>query len=441
MSIKKSGTIRPLPASKNILLAEPEFPIPTKSRNHHSFLPVGLLKIASWLEDEGYNVDIVRGNKTVHELDSVPDEVWITSLFTYWSQHVVKSSKHYKSFPNEPRIVVGGIYASLMPDHCADETECHVVFTGIHKEAERYHPAYHKLTVNPHPIDYQVIHASRGCNRSCTFCGVHVIEGEGLRSVKSILPLVSNPIQRGLKPTKEELTAEGCNVTRKNLVFYDNNLLANENIEQILDELSALKKERKIGWCESQSGFDGRILLRKPFLVKKLKAAGFRYPKVAWDWGLNQGKSVKKQIGLLVGAGFTNKDISVFMIYNWGIPYSDMEKKRVKCFDWQVQVTDCRYRPLTQTEDIYLSKKNADYYIHEKKGWTDDLVRLFRKNVRRHNICIRHNFRFYIHKFERMMVSKEENRRVVHASSFEEARRIMDELDYEYWDPKIEHKI
>ena len=51
---------------------------------------------------------------------------------------------------------------------------------------------------------------------------------------------------------------------KKKVIFYDNNLLANEYIENILEELIELKKEKKITYVESQSGFDGRILRKKP---------------------------------------------------------------------------------------------------------------------------------------------------------------------------------
>jgi len=49
-------------------------------------------------------------------------------------------------------------------------------------------------------------------------------------------------------------------------------------------KLIQLKDQKKIKWCESQSGFDGRILLNKPYLEKLLKNTGFRYPRIAWDW-------------------------------------------------------------------------------------------------------------------------------------------------------------
>lgn len=45
---------------KNVLLVEPNFPIPKKSRNHSNFLPIGLLKIASYLRYKNINVELIR---------------------------------------------------------------------------------------------------------------------------------------------------------------------------------------------------------------------------------------------------------------------------------------------------------------------------------------------------------------------------------------------
>ena len=41
---------------KKVLLVEPNFPIPAKSRNHSNFLPIGLLKIASYLRSKSIEV-------------------------------------------------------------------------------------------------------------------------------------------------------------------------------------------------------------------------------------------------------------------------------------------------------------------------------------------------------------------------------------------------
>ena len=45
---------------EKVLLIEPDFPIPNKSRNHSNFLPIGLLKIASYFIEKGIDVELIR---------------------------------------------------------------------------------------------------------------------------------------------------------------------------------------------------------------------------------------------------------------------------------------------------------------------------------------------------------------------------------------------
>ncbi|WP_406534214.1 cobalamin-dependent protein [Methanobrevibacter sp.] len=384
---------------KNVLLVEPNFPIPNKSRNHSNFLPIGLLKIAAYLKTRNINVELIRfeenkdedyGQTTLipTEKDEFkPDLICVTSIFTYWSKYVKNAVFYYKNKFKDIPILVGGVYASLMPDHCKKYTKCDDVIQGPIPEAENLIPDYSLVDV-----DYQIIHTSRGCIRKCGFCGTYIIEPEWACK----------------KSIKDE-------IIKKKLIFYDNNLLANQYIEDILNELIELKKEKKISYLESQSGFDGRILRKKPYLAKMLKDAGFKNPKIAWDYGIKQAPKIKEQIDLLIDVGFTAKEISVFMIYNYEPNYEEMEEKRVKCAEWGVQITDCRYRPLDAEDDNYSSyKKNQtseDYYIHEECGWTDAKVRKFRRNIRRHNICMRHGVDYHSTILERKQIPQEAAKR------------------------------
>ncbi len=260
------------------------------------------------------------------------------------------------------------------------------------------------------------IHASRGCKRGCPFCGVWKIEPKFIpeKSVKH-------------------------KIKYKKIVFYDNNLLMNPYIEDILQELIELKKEKKITWCESQSGFDGRVLLEKPHLAKMIKEAGFRYPRIAWDWEYKQHPIIKKQIDLLKAAGYSSKEIFVFMLYNWEIPFEEMEKKRIKCWEWKVQIADCRYRPLDQLFDNYnpriIGQTKEEYYIHEKAGWTDALVKQFRKNVREQNICVRHGFPFYSRSFEHKKFGKEIRKKVKELKNIKDKIKFLESIGAEYWIP------
>ena len=378
-----------------ILLVEPNFPIPTKSKNHKNFLPIGLLKIASYLKSRKINVKLVRGiPNTLLELKDVndfyPEEIWVTSLFTYWAKYVKEAVQYYKKLFPQARVIIGGIYASLIPeDEVIKYTGCDEVYQGVLPKAEEYFPAYDLIkNANPHPIDYQIIHSSRGCKRKCSFCGTWKIEPEFIPK----------------KSIKDEIKF-------RKIIFYDNNFLMNPYIEEMLNELIELRKKHKILWCESQSGFDGRILLEKRDLAKKIKEAGFRYPRIAWDWEYQEYLKVEKQINILKEAGYHSKEIYIFMIYNWNISFKEMEIKRTKCWKWKVQIADCRYRPLEQLYDNYDGRKigqtSRDYYIHEQAGWSDTLIKQFRKNVRRQNICVRHGFPFYSKNFEQKRIKKE----------------------------------
>jgi len=406
-----------------ILLIEPNFPIPPKSKNHKNFLPIGLLKIASYLRSKNIKVKLIRGiPKNLLEFSEIqrftPSEIWVTSLFTYWAKYVKDTVEYYKKIFPQSKIVVGGIYASLFSKKQVKQyTGCDEVHQGIIPEAEKYFPAYDLLkNANPHPIDYQIVHSSRGCKRHCDFCGTWKIEPEFIPK----------------KSIKEEIRYE-------KIVFYDNNLFMNPHIEEILQELIDLKKEGKIKWCESQSGFDGRILLNKPYLAIKIKKAGFRYPRIAWDWEYKEYSNIEKQVNILKKAGYSSKEINIFMLYNWDIPFEEMEMKRIKCWEWGIQIADCRYRPLNQLFDNYNGRKIGqtleEYYIHEKAGWTDTFVKQFRKNIRRQNICIRHGFPFYSKSFEHKSFGKETTKKVKDLKNINDKIKFIENIGADYWFP------
>ena len=381
-----------------ILLVQPDFPIPAKSKYFRLFLPIGLLKLASYYRKKGHKVKLVKGKTDLNEFK--PDRIMITSLFTYWAKYVKDCVHFYKKQFPAAKIIVGGIYASLMPEHCKKYTGCDEVFVGIHKGAEGCKPAY-DLLFNPHP-PYQIIHASRGCFRKCPFCGVWKIE-EQITFKKSI---------------KKEICSN-------KLIFFDNNLLANPYIEHILNEIANTKWNGKPIKCEAVCGIDFRILLQNPKLARLLKKARFENLRIAWDWHYDQWKEVKKALDLLTRVGYKSKDVFIFMLYNWEIPFEEMEKKRIKCWEWKVQIADCRYRPLNQIYDNYNSAKiqtHEDYYIHPK--WTDAEVKQFRKNVRRQNICVRFGLNYYSKVLEKRKMPPEETLKLKKLP-YNEAKKIL----------------
>jgi hypothetical protein len=350
---------------ENILLVQPAFPIPCKSRNHRSYFPVGLLKLATYYRHNGCKVELALGNRSLRRR---PDQILITSLFTYWSSYVHDAVRFYKTQFSKAKVTVGGIYATLMPDHCAT-SGCDEVFVGLHEEAEKCLPDLRLIRT-----DYQVLHASRGCPRKCRFCGVRLLE-------KDFVP-------------KRSVLSE---VKRRRLVFYDNNFLANPYAENILLELATIRLGGKPVVCESQSGFDARLLT--PDVARMLKQAHFIYPRVAWDGGMAEEETTDRAIRSLVNVGYRARDISVYMLYNHHHPLKVLSEKLRCCGRWGVQISDCRYRPLNAVYDGYQpsagknGQSGEEYYIHP--NWTDGEIREFRRLVRRQNICVRYGFGRY----------------------------------------------
>ena len=96
--------------NQNILLVQPKFPTPSKSLNHKDFLPIPLLKIASYHKTLNDVSHLIHGKVNT---DFEPDLIYITSLFTYWQQEFWETVEYYRTlFPNTT-INVGGIYVSL----------------------------------------------------------------------------------------------------------------------------------------------------------------------------------------------------------------------------------------------------------------------------------------------------------------------------------------
>jgi hypothetical protein len=260
------------------------------------------------------------------------------------------------------RIEVGGIYASLMPEHCA-MSGCDHVEQGLYRGgvAEDVQPAYDLADA-----DFQAVHASRGCERHCSFCGVWRIEPK-TQYRKSVVDLI----------------------VKRRVLFYDNNLLANPHIKRILEELAAFRlPDGSRVVCESQCGLDRRLLTVE--LAGALRRARFRTPRISWDGHYSGREHVREAVEMLEAAGYKRRGIYVFMLYNHHIAYPEMKAKLEACRRWGIRVADCRYRPLDATHDGYRpgSKPQppGEYYIHP--DWTDSQVRRFRRAVRRQNIAI-----------------------------------------------------
>src|SRR6266404_8375573 len=108
-----------------ILLVEPAY--------YSQYPPLGLLKLSTLYKQQGHEVRFQRGLTLVTRF--VPDEIKVTSLFTWSWRPVWEAVAFYRALFPKAKISLGGVYASLTPDH-ARQSGADEVFTGLLSEAE-----------------------------------------------------------------------------------------------------------------------------------------------------------------------------------------------------------------------------------------------------------------------------------------------------------------
>ena len=93
---------------------------------------------------------------------------------------------------------------------------------------------------------------------------------------------------------------------------------------------------------------------------------------MAWDWFYKDQFKIKKAYDMLLKAGYKPRDIMIFMICNWKIPFKENCQKLDLCKVWNVQVSDCYFDNQVFPNVIP---------IH----WKTEELKEFRKKCRKHN--------------------------------------------------------
>jgi len=194
--------------------------------------------------------------KKVLKKEKSPQEIFITSSFTYQYEpihDIIKICKHV--FP-QSKITLGGTYATLCPEH-AKNSQADKIFEGEFKETNDLPADFEILKQKPH---YSVIKFSRGCNQACSYCAVPLLEGRRIsyRDFPNVL-----------KEIKEKKKKYGIN----KIVFWESNPChdAENNIEVLLDLLIQSKLNLEIFLPEGLS--PAQLSLS---LLYKMRKAGLK---------------------------------------------------------------------------------------------------------------------------------------------------------------------
>ncbi len=193
------------------------------------------------------------------------DYILLTTTMTYWYPGAVEVLNIVKKNRKSTRVIIGGIYASLLPEHAKtlgfDEV---ITYKNLDRLSEIFGisiPASFQDFPLPdygpyrdHP--YAPILTGLGCPFRCTYCATHYLHPEiQQKSVETVISEILDVVKMGFK----------------NLVFYDDALLFPQNrAKQIFEGI--IKNRLSVNF-HTPNGLGVRFIDLE--MAKLLKRAGF----------------------------------------------------------------------------------------------------------------------------------------------------------------------
>lgn len=270
-----------------------------------------------------------------------PDAVLVTSMMTYWYPGVRRTIRLVRELfgPGIP-VILGGVYARLLPDHARAASGADEVYTGANPD--NLIPLVERLTGKlfpdsifgrarasggpeplktdrfPHPLHglrrghrFFTVISSFGCPFRCTYCASSVLGGPyRARSPESVC---------------EEVETAMRELNTSNLAFYDDALLYRAR-EHFLPLLSALQERGLRSAIHLPNGVHARFINGR--VAAALKQAGVETIRLGLEFAdasLQNGTGSKttsseyrSAVSTLREAGFTRKQIGTYVLA--GIP-------------------------------------------------------------------------------------------------------------------------
>lgn len=285
----------------HILLVEPNY--------YTRYPPLGLLKLATYHKSKGDSVELVRGEVTP---SAEPNRIYVTSLFSYAWKPVHKTVHFYKNKYPDVEVWLGGIYASLLPDH-AIMSGADYIHEGLFYEAEDLMPDYSLIP----QWKSSIVFASRGCIRSCGFCTVPKLEGK----------------PSALKHSIKHLIYPG----HKRIILWDNNILGNQNWSSIFDELF----EIGLG-VDFNQGLDARLITNK--VAQKIARLKTETIRLAYDCRTMRSQ-LERAISRLNDEGVRKRKIIVYTLYNYTDDPEDFFQRVKEILEWEAVSYPMRFEP------------------------------------------------------------------------------------------------
>jgi len=323
----------------------------------------------------------------LHELSQVPspDLILVTCTMTYWYPGVQLAIDLIRRKFGQVPVILGGIYATLMPGHAKKATGADIVFEGpgegkilsLIREVlgDKSCPDFQFQTLEEMPWpafdllrsrDFLPLMTSRGCPFKCTFCVTpNLYKNFEQRNPSSVVSEVENHYHR-YKTT--------------HFAFYDDALLLNKNrhikpilkgiikknipltfhtpnglhVREIDSELALFfKKANFQSLFLSQESFDKDVLIKACLKVSEY--------------------DLEKALANLERAGYKRQQVNVYLLV--GLPRQDISSVRESIFhvlNLGAKPKLAYFSPIPGTEEWrYLREKryltdNVDPLLHNK---------------------------------------------------------------------------
>ncbi len=246
------------------------------------------------------------------------DAVFTTSVMTYWYPGVAKAVEIIREIAQGSVIILGGIYASLFPEHAkrvikpdgfhqgvvTDECMKFGNLDALQKVRQR--KPFYRLGLYDSYLFAPLI-TSSGCPFTCSYCASPFLNGNFLQ----------RPHDEMLKEIKE-LRCMGV----KDFAFYDDALLLNSGryIKPLLNEV--IKSGLKVRF-HCPNGIHAKYVDDE--LASLMKRAGFKTIKLGLETvkkerQINTGGKVstdelKNAVGCLKRQGFSKNEVGVYLMY------------------------------------------------------------------------------------------------------------------------------
>lgn len=284
-----------------------------------------------------------------------PDEVWITSIMTYWWESTFDAIRMFKRLYPKAKMRVGGLYPTLAPHHLRLKLESvglkfelvrgrdltittvkgkvrvtngDCIVTGEIPQAsnadldfEGYRQMTRDLEGQERLPSYAILTTSRGCPFDCSYCAQKAYN-EGSLKVR-----FRNP-----QDTFKEIRDKYHNYGIHHFGFYEDNfLLEKPNVERLLRLILEHKDELRHLALYAPEGVEVRLLHQDLEFVKLMRDTGFasiylplenmsREVTRSWNRRHSHAELFEKAVKICHEANFKlhNMEVNAFILF--GMP-------------------------------------------------------------------------------------------------------------------------